>query len=158
MQTQPQTMTTTLHQAYASSAYVVTGSPEPMVLQVGVRNQAAARLLLAQGLTSAVFVSAHNPWGQALSAEQNQARHRQLLADLSPHWRLYEGFGVSPRGDWPAETSVLVMCDQADLHVQWMTTYQQNAVVLVHASGDVSLQLAAGHPTPDHQPSSGTTR
>ena len=68
MQTQPQTMTTTLHQAYASSAYVVTGSPEPMVLQVGVRNQAAARLLLAQGLTSAVFVSAHNPWGQALSA------------------------------------------------------------------------------------------
>lgn len=158
MQTQPQTMTTTLHQAYASSAYVVTGSPEPMVLQVGVRNQAAARLLQAHGLTSAVFVSAHNPWSQTLSPQDNQARHRQLLADLSPHWRLYEGFGVSPRGDWPAETSVLVMCDQADLHVQWMTTYQQNAVVLVHASGDVSLQLAKDQPAPDHQPSSGTTR
>ena len=79
-----------------------------------MRNQAAARLLLAQGLTSAVFVSAHNPWSQTLSPQDNQARHRQLLADLSPHWRLYEGFGVSPRGDWraPSDGTAAVWLDE----------------------------------------------
>jgi hypothetical protein len=129
-----------LRQAYTASAYVVTDAPTPMVLQVGVPNQAAAELLQAHGLKSAVFITAHNPWGNSLSATENQARHQQLLADLSPHWPLYHGFGVTPQGNWPAETSVLVLCDDPALHAHWMGVYQQNAVVVVSAGGTVLLE------------------
>lgn len=103
-----QPMPDELRQAYAASAYVVTDAPEFMVLQVGVPNQAAARLLQAHKLQSAVFVTAHNPWGQALSPTENLIRHQKMLADLRPHWPLYNGFSVSPQGNWPVETSVLV--------------------------------------------------
>lgn len=139
-----QTMPDELRRAYDASAYVVTDAPEPMVLQVGVPNQAAARLLQAHKLQSAVFITAHNPWGQALSPTENHTRHQKMLAYLRPHGPLYNGFGVSPQGNWPAETSVLVMCDSDALRAHWMDVYEQNAVVLVGLGGTVLLGNLGG--------------
>ena len=123
--------------AYRNTAYVVTEAP--MVLNIGVHNQAAARLLQAQGLGSALFITAHNPWGQCLPPQENQSRHAQLVEELGPRWSLLSGFGVSPRGDWPAETGVLVLCDDTGLHEDWLQAYCQNAAVRITADGEVTL-------------------
>lgn len=64
--------------------YVVTDPEAAMVLKVEQPNQAAAVQLQAHGLRSALFVSAHNPRGTCLSAEENQRRHTELLQALQP--------------------------------------------------------------------------
>lgn len=127
-----------LRMAYRRTAYVVTDPEAAMVLKVDQTNQAAATLLQARGLRSALFISAHNPWGVCLSAEDNRRRHAELLQTLQP-WPVLEGFGASPRGDWPAETSVLVLCDDADLQFQWLQRFEQNAAVRVTDQGEVEL-------------------
>lgn len=131
-----------LKHAYAETAYVVTDSPQPLVLRVGVCNQAAAKLLKSHGISSAVFITAHNPWSLALTPEQNQALHDRLVADIGTAWRFYSGFGVNPNGEWPAEASLLVLCDDLQRHDHWMEVYQQNAIVQVDATGDVHLKMA----------------
>lgn len=131
-------LTPRLRAAYRRTAYVVSDAASPMVLMVNQTNQAAAALLQARGLKSAFFLSAHNPWGMSLSAQDNRQRHaalRQMLQD----WPLLEGFGVSPQGEWPAETSVLVLCDDPDLQEQWLQRFEQNAAVRVTADGEVEL-------------------
>jgi len=134
-----------LLEAYRHTAYVVTGAPFPLVLMVGIRNETAARLLQSRGLKSALFITAHNPWGQRLLPEQNQSRHAELLREMAGRWDVMGGFGVSPRGDWPAETGVLVLCDKPREHDGLLAKFQQNAAVQVTAQGEVSLLL---HPAP----------
>jgi hypothetical protein len=124
--------------AYRRTSYVVTDPAAPMVLKVRSINQTASELLQARGLKSALFISAHNPWGTCLSAEDNRRRHAELLQALQP-WPLFEGFGASPTGDWPVETSVLVLCDDPDLQAEWLQRFEQNAAVRVSDQGEVEL-------------------
>lgn len=135
-----------LRMAYRRTAYVVTDPTAPMVLKVDQPNQAAAALLQARGLESALFISAHNPWGACLTAAENQRRHAELLQALQP-WPLLEGFGASPKGDWPAETSVLVLCDDEDLQLEWLQHFEQNAAVRVSDRGEVELVANPQHPS-----------
>lgn len=132
--------------AYRSTAYVVSGTPTPMVLNIGVHNQAAATLLQAHGVESALFITAHNPWGQHLLPRDNHMRHARMVADLRA-WPLLSGFGVSPKGDWPPETGVLVLCGDLVLQEQWLQQYSQNAAVRVTQAGEVSLVLNPSRPT-----------
>jgi len=140
-----------LRMAYRRTAYVVTDPTAPMVLKVDQPNQAAAALLQARGLESALFISAHNPWGACLTAAENQRRHAELLQALQP-WPLLEGFGASPKGDWPAETSVLVLCDDPALHLEWLQRFEQNAAVRVSDRGEVELVANPQQPNrlPEH--------
>lgn len=131
-------LTPALRMAYRRTSYVVTDPATPLVLKVDSINQAAAELLQSRGLQSALFISAHNPWGACLSAEENQRRHAELLQALQP-WPLFEGFGASHKGDWPAETSVLVLCDDPDLQLEWLQRFEQNAAVRVSDRGEVEL-------------------
>lgn len=131
-------LTPGLRMAYRRTSYVVTDPATPLVLKVDNINRAAAELLQSRGLQSALFISAHNPWGACLSAEENRRRHTELLQDLQP-WPLFEGFGVSHKGDWPAETSVLVLCDDPDLQLEWLQRFEQNAAVRVSDRGEVEL-------------------
>lgn len=131
-------LTPALRMAYRRTSYVVTDPATPLVLKVDNINRAAAELLQSRGLQSALFISAHNPWGACLSAEENQRRHAELLQALQP-WPLFEGFGASHKGDWPAETSVLVLCDDPDLQLEWLQRFEQNAAVRVSDRGEVEL-------------------
>lgn len=135
-----------LRMAYRRTAYVVTDPTAPMVLKVDQPNQTAAALLQARGLESALFISAHNPWGACLTAAENQRRHAELLQALKP-WPLLEGFGASPKGDWPAETSVLVLYDDPALHLEWLQRFEQNAAVRVSDRGEVELVANPQHPS-----------
>lgn len=131
-------LTPGLRMAYRRTSYVVTDPATPLVLKIDNINRAAAELLQSRGLQSALFISAHNPWGACLSAEENQRRHAELLLALQP-WPLFEGFGASHKGDWPAETSVLVLCDDPDLQLEWLQRFKQNAAVRVSDRGEVEL-------------------
>ena len=131
-------LTPGLRMAYRRTSYVVTDPATPLVLKVDNINRAAAELLQSRGLQSALFISAHNPWGACLSAEENQRRHAELLLALQL-WPLFEGFGASHKGDWPAETSVLVLCDDPDLQLEWLQRFEQNAAVRVSDRGEVEL-------------------
>ena len=137
---------TELLDAYRNTAYVVSGAPFPMVLMVGTRNETAARLLQSRRIKSALFITAHNPWGRRLLPEHNLSLHHKLVTDMRWRWEMLSGFGVSPRGDWPAETGVLVLCDRHQEHENWLRSYHQNAAILVTAEGDVSLLVNSAPP------------
>lgn len=132
---------TALLDAYHATAYVVAAAPCPMVLNIGTRNEAAAQLLQSRGLKSALFISAHNPWSQQLPARQNQSRHWRMVKELSQYGEVLSGFGVSPRGDWPAESGVLVLCDAPRQHERWIKLFAQIAAVRVTADGEVTLMV-----------------
>jgi hypothetical protein len=127
-----------LRMAYERTVYVVATPKAPMVLKADQNNQAAATLLRARGLRSALFISAHNPWGACLSADDNRQRHAELLQALRP-WPVLEGFRASPGGDWPAADSVLVLCDDTHLQLLWLQRFEQNAGVRVTDQGEVEL-------------------
>ena len=69
-----------LLQAYLATLYEAhTGETAPLVLRIG---EHSPRLLAAHRrakVDASLFITAFNPEGQPLSAEENEARHQDLL-------------------------------------------------------------------------------
>ena len=108
------------------------GHCQPL-LQTGYRHHGCA--------PCACYLTACNPLGRLLSAEENQARMQQLRdALLRERWPLSPGFGQDPQGLWPGESSLLVWGMAPDTACHWGRRFEQNAVLCCDASGMVHLQ------------------
>lgn len=119
----------TLQAAFLETRYHLDG-PDGFTLEVGTRSEALAEAHRRHGVTCSAFVTADNPRSTPRSAEENDAAHARLIAELDERklaWR--PGVGQHPDGTWPGERSVLVLGlgrdGAADLGERW----GQDAVV-----------------------------
>ncbi|WP_236572483.1 DUF3293 domain-containing protein [Burkholderia sp. 8Y] len=127
--------------AYRAALYRIHGEPA-IDMMIGEENGAVAALLARHGVSSAVFVTAFNPFGRELSAEQNAARQHMLEARIAQSGlTALPGEGRDPKGIWTAEASFLVL--GADTHDadDFMLAFEQNAVVVVMSDGLPQLRV-----------------
>ena len=94
--------------AYRDTNYVAILPEGEAVIRIGQRNPAVEGWLKDLGKRSALFLSAWNPMSKLLTAEENAARHADLLGRVvAGGWPCVEAEGRSPAGDW-SETSLLI--------------------------------------------------
>lgn len=88
------------------------------------------KLYLATKTSTALFITAFNPFGQVQSEGANIAAHVALgeqVRAISKH--VYEGYGGDPNGDWPKEASYLALGIDHQTAVFLGKAAQQDAVV-----------------------------
>jgi putative PIN family toxin of toxin-antitoxin system len=129
-------LTPELIQAYERASYALDSG---VVLRIGVRDPDLDRLLEAHGATTAAFVTAANPRGEARPRAENEAAMAALRASLAQPW--LPGEGRDPEGRWSAEPSVLVLgIARADAEALGRRL-EQNAIVFVERGGAPELVL-----------------
>jgi hypothetical protein len=130
----------TLH-AYRSAIYRIDGEP-PIDMIIDKKNDAVASLLARHGVTSAVFVTAFNPFGEVLGEHENAVRQRALVAYIGRLGRTaLAGAGIDPGGVWGAEVSLFVLGADEFVANELMAVFKQNAVVIVRDDGVPRLRL-----------------
>jgi Protein of unknown function (DUF3293) len=126
--------------AYQSTRYRI-GGPEFFTLSIGAKSEALLQLYRKTGQDCGLFITAFNPFGQAQSAEANQAAHFLLgehLRALSRH--VIEGAGY-PSGDWPPELSFFALGIDEGAARQLGRRFDQDAVVWAGADAVPRLLL-----------------
>jgi hypothetical protein len=120
-----------LRRAYERTDYVVFGEPE-LVFHVGEPSPDLDALMADAGVTTAAYLTAANPDGEQQDEDENYAAAAALLrSTLLIGLPAYEGEGRDPRGEWPAEPSVLVLgIERKDAEVIGVT-HAQNAIVFI---------------------------
>ena len=116
--------------AYLITHYRVGTGPEAFTLGIDIKSDALLRLYTDTGQTCGLFITAYNPFGQAQSAEANEAAHSQLgdcLRALVP--QVIEGVGADPAGAWPEEMSFFALGLGSDTARQLGRRFGQDAVV-----------------------------
>jgi hypothetical protein len=117
--------------AYENAQYVVFAARD-LVLKVGKASRELDELLEFHGAETAAFVTAANPRGARRSGERNAAA-AAALGDLvaAAGYPRYMGEGRDPRGEWPAEPSLLVVGIYRENALALGRLFEQNAIVFV---------------------------
>lgn len=127
--------------AYKRALYVVYGAPD-LVIRVGEPNAGLDALLEADGVDTAAYLTAANPGGELQEETANElacAALHQALADAGHP--CYLGEGRDPRGEWPAEPSVLALGISRHEAMVLGRSYEQNAIVFVEKGRAPELVL-----------------
>ena len=96
--------------AYRATHYRVRAAGKAFTLHIDIPSDELRQLYLATGASSALFITAFNPFGKMQSDAENLVAHSNLGADLRALTNhLYEGFGADPMGVWPEERSYLAL-------------------------------------------------
>ena len=127
--------------AYLETDYCVSGEP-PFVFRVGVANESLAGLYRQFQASSAVYVTAFNPFSQDIGEVANAAKQAELAKDLNQRsLTFFEGVGKHPSGDWPAEPSYFVLGLSLEAAKALGEKYNQNAIVWCGADAIPELVL-----------------
>jgi len=127
-----------LHSAFIShetiTAYLEThfhvAASQPFTLKIGVPSEALAAMHKAQHSDSSAFITACNPFGQAIDDSANAARQATLEQELKQRGLSYvEGLGQHPSNQWPGEASFLVFGLSREAAKVLGVHHGQNAVV-----------------------------
>jgi len=113
--------------AYANTAFRVFGL-SPFTLRVGELNQALP--CYSDRLQGAAFITAYNPFSEALTEEVNRQRHAALRGYLEEKGiEFCDGEGGDDAGEWPPEVSCYLsnvsLFEATKIGKQW----GQNAIV-----------------------------
>jgi sugar phosphate isomerase/epimerase len=126
--------------AYRATQYRIGGS-ESFTLSIDKQSDALLQLYRKTGQDCGLFITAFNPFGQAQSAEANEAAHSRLgehLRALSRH--VIEGAGY-PSGDWTPELSYFALGISEGAARQLGRRFDQDAVVWAGADAVPRLLL-----------------
>ena len=97
-----------LDAAYRATAYTVRTPEGTFTLRVGQTSAELECILASRGCKTWAFVTAYNPGSVLVSAAENEARQRELRAEVAQIGHLFfEGTGVG--AEWPPEPSLLVI-------------------------------------------------
>ena len=117
--------------AYEKALYVVFGRPE-LVLRIGEPNADLDELLDAEGASTAAYITAANPRGEAGTHWQNEIANAALVELLGKAGHAcYEGEGRDPQGRWTPERSVLAIGIARPDAEAAGRAFGQNAIVFV---------------------------
>jgi nitrile hydratase accessory protein len=127
--------------AYRAAVYRI--FVEPCIdLKIGSMNAPVASLMKRHDARSAVFVTAFNPFGRRLDADENDARQRELSAYVERlKLGVLQGEGFDPKQEWQPEASLFVLGATHEHADTLMRAFEQNAVVHVDETGLPQLVL-----------------
>ena len=129
-------LTPVLIESYERALYALDSGS---VLRIGVHDPDLDRLLATHGASTAAFVTAANPRGEARSWAQNEAAMAALQASLALPW--LPGEGRDPEGRWSPEPSLLVLgIARADAEALGRRL-EQNAIVFIERGRAPELLL-----------------
>jgi uncharacterized protein len=129
-------LTPALIESYERALYALHSG---LVLRIGVRDAGLDRLLEACGATTAAFVTAANPRGEARTRAENEAAMAALRASLALAW--LPGEGRDSEGRWGAEPSLLVLGMARADAVALGRRLEQNAIVFIERGRAPELVL-----------------
>ena len=116
-------------QAYLETDYQVL-CEVPVTLNIGVANAGLAALHRSHSVESSAYVTACNPFSQALDDSVNDARQEVLARELHHHGLTYiNGIGQHPTNGWTGEQSFLVLGLSREDAKMLGARHEQNAVV-----------------------------
>jgi hypothetical protein len=130
-----------LIEAYRDTDYWVATAP-PFVMRIDVPSPDLAALYARFDTDCAAYLTASNPYSEKLDDLANAQRHHQLARYLEARkLRYIEGAGRHPSGDWPPETSFLVVGIAQQTAMALGRQFEQNAVVYCGADALPRLVL-----------------
>ena len=109
--------------------YHVNGAT-PLTLNIGVANAGLAALHKTHSVESSAYVTACNPFSQALNDSANDARQAVLVRELQQHGLTFiKGIGQHPTNGWSGEQSFLVLGLSREKARMLGARHEQNAIV-----------------------------
>lgn len=115
--------------AYRETQYRVLGA-FAMVLRPDVFSLDLADLHQALAVDCSVFITAYNPYSQAVDASANIRRQSELAGVLASRgFVVLDGIGTHPGGKWTAEPNFLVPGIALEEASAMGRQFQQNAII-----------------------------
>ncbi|MDO5101809.1 MAG: DUF3293 domain-containing protein [Lautropia sp.] len=115
--------------AYEQTDYFADDQP-PIRLRIHDSDAQHRAWLDRHQATSASILTAWNPFGRNLSAEENDARQTRLLAAIQASGLPWlPARGEDPTGSWAPEPGFCVFNASPELLLQWLVDFEQNAAV-----------------------------
>ena len=129
--------------AYRATDYLVTDLK--CVLRVGESCPILEAHLAGESSRTAAFITASNPGSVRLADEDNQQRNLTLRDRIQAlgFTRVYAGEGRGRDGQWPAESSVLILGISRSVADGLANEFEQ-AAYLWYAGGSASLVICQG--------------
>ena len=113
-----------------------------VTLNIGATNAGLAALHKTHSIKSSAYVSACNPFSQALDDSANNARQAVLARELQQHGLTYiKGIGQHPMNGWTGEQSFLVLGLSREDAKMLGARHEQNAVVWCDQDAKTELVL-----------------
>lgn len=131
-----------LIKAYREAKFVIETS-SPITLFIGKSNKDLSIALQEHGVTSAAFITAHNPYSQPLSEVGNANAQSHLIENVkSRGYKYINGYGQDIAEKWTREESILILGITETEAEKLSDKYQQNAFVWIGTrDAYVSLRL-----------------
>jgi hypothetical protein len=131
-----------LVQAFMETEYFVHADPA-FKMKIGQPCPELARLMAEHKAHCAAFITAWNPFSQALSPTENERRQQELKAQLKTRGLSWiEGIGQHPNNQWPGEPSVLILTLNRASATELAAQYEQHALVWVDETAVPTLVFA----------------
>ena len=128
-------------EAYLDAIYRIHAVPT-FDFFIGVYSLRLDHLLASCGRETAVLLTAFNPGGILQEAPSNQIIQNQLLLLLeATPYDLFPAEGLSPKGNWPGEDSVLIAGMELEEGVTLGQSFRQNALVFARSGKAPQLIL-----------------
>ena len=116
--------------AYEATHYRAGDGPSGIVLQIGQYSPELALRYVVSGEESALFITAFNPLGVAVTDAANESAHTKLGEILrAAVATVIDGEGADPTGQWPPERSYLALGVSAEAARELGRRFKQDAVV-----------------------------
>ena len=129
---QPSPIPEALIDAYRATDYISRVHNIDEVLKIGEPADWLARLFDAHRVSTALFITADNPFSKVRSTAENAQAQERLRQDLLDQTDLiFEGWGAGADPEWPAEKSFLALGLSLEAVRSLGKRFQQNAVVWI---------------------------
>lgn len=131
-----------LVQAFMETEYFVHADPA-FKMKIGQPCPELASLMAEHKAHCAAFITAWNPFSQALSPTENEQRQQELKAQLKTRGQSWiEGIGQHPSNQWPGEPSVLILNLNRESATVLAAQYKQHAFVWADETAVPTLVFA----------------
>ena len=118
-----------LIQAYRDTRYT---TKIGITLVVDTKSEKLDKLLSESDTSSAIYITAWNPFSQMKNSDENQELNGLLKSDLLTlidAEKVIDGFGEDPSEKWPGEESFLALGVTKEEGIRLSEKYRQNAFV-----------------------------
>jgi hypothetical protein len=127
---------------YRKAKYTFAYGDKLITLQIGEISHELLKIYAETGLSSGVFITAHNPFGREQNSQDNEAANEHLLAELKNLASFVaDGEWADTSGAWPIEKSYFALGVSLETARHLGRRYQQDGVVWTGSDALVHLEL-----------------